>query len=356
MYPLNKIFRRNLNKTLLKPMIIAELSGNHSGKIENALKLVDKAADAGADAVKLQTYTAETMTLNIKRDEFMIDNPDSIWYGQSLFELYENSKTPYEWHEEIFNYANKLGLLAFSSPFDNNAVDFLESLNVPCYKIASYENIDHDLIKKVSSTGKPVIISTGMASKDELLESVDVARSNGCKDLILLKCTSSYPAIESEINLLSIPYMRELFNCNVGLSDHTVGNVAATSSIALGACVIEKHLTLDNSDDGSDSQFSSNPENFKCMVRDVHAAYESLGTIHFGPTQSEKKSIEKRRSLFVIKDINKGEVLSSENVKSIRPGFGLKPKYLSKVIGSKALRNIEKGTPLSWELIDEAQG
>ena len=353
MYPINDIFIRRKNPEIIKPMVIAELSGNHGGSLKNALNLVEHAAKAGADAIKLQTYKAESMTLNINEGEFMISDSNSIWKGQSLFNLYERSSTPYEWHEEIFRYANKLNLIAFSAPFDLEAVDFLESLNVPCYKIASYENIDHELIKKVSSTGKPLIMSTGMASEIELKESVEAARESGCKDLVLLKCTSSYPASVSEINLRTIPYLRELFKCNVGLSDHTTGNAVASSSVALGACAIEKHFTLDNNDQGSDSLFSANPDSFRQMVQGIHVVHESLGEIHFGPTKSEQSSVKKRRSLYITENIKKGEILTRKNIKSIRPGLGLSPKHLEDVIGKKVLKNIDKGTPLSWDLLGE---
>jgi N-acetylneuraminate synthase len=352
-YPLKKIFERKDANSFERPMVIAELSGNHGGSLDNALNLVKEAAKIGVDAIKLQSYTPDSMTLDIDKNEFLISDPKSIWKGQSMYNLYKKSHTPYSWHREIFSLASNLGMIAFSAPFDLEAVDFLEDLKVPCYKIASFENIDHELIKKVASTNKPLIISTGMATLAELEESVSVARNNGCKDLILLKCTSTYPAPPSDINLLTIPHLSELFNCNVGLSDHTLGNGAACASVALGAVVIEKHFTMDNEDSGSDSKFSLNPKNFADLVKDIKDVYSSLGSVKYGPTASEKVSVTRRRSLYFVNDIKKGEIVTRKHIRSIRPGHGLAPKYLYEVLGLQVKKDIELGTPVAWNLFSE---
>ena len=334
------------------PFILAEMSGNHNQSLDRALEIVEAAAKSGAHAVKLQTYTAETMTLDIHDREFMIDDPKSLWKGMSLYNLYEKAHTPWEWHEPIFKKCEELGILCFSTPFDATAVDFLEELNVPAYKIASFENTDHELIKKVASTGKPIIISTGMASLAELAETVDVAKSNGANDLILLKCTTSYPATPDKSHIRTIPHMRDLFNVQVGLSDHTLGVGVAVASVALGATFIEKHFTLSRADGGVDADFSIEPHELKMLVEESERAWQGLGRIQYGSSgDRETKFKEHRRSLYISEDVVEGEELSLKNIKAIRPGLGLPVKYLETFIGKKVNKNVPKGTPLSFELI-----
>ena len=316
-----------------------------------ALALVDAAAEAGAHALKIQTYTADTMTLNLRRGEFMVNDPGSLWAGKSLYELYQQAYTPWEWHKPIFERAAAHGLLAFSTPFDETAVDFLETLGVPCYKIASFENTDLPLIKRVAATGKPMIISTGMASVAELDLSVKTAREAGCMDLVLLKCTSTYPAEAANTNLKTIPHMRELFDCDIGLSDHTMGVGASVAAVALGACVVEKHFTLSRAEGGVDAAFSLEPAELASLVIETRRAFDALGHIKYGPTTAEKASIVFRRSLYVIKDVAIGEVLSQDNVRAIRPGLGLAPRHLDAVLGKRARSPIKAGTALSWRLI-----
>ncbi|MFM6204629.1 pseudaminic acid synthase, partial [Planktothrix sp.] len=305
------------------PFIIAEMSGNHNQSLERALEIVEAAAKTGAHGLKLQTYTADTMTLDIKEGEFFINDPNSLWYGHSLYELYQQAHTPWEWHEPILKRCQELGIIGFSTPFDATAVDFLESLDVPCYKIASFENTDLPLIRKVASTGKPMIISTGMATVAELDETVRTAREAGCQDIILLKCTSTYPATPANTNLLTIPHLRELFNVQVGLSDHTMGIGAAVASVALGATVIEKHFTLRRADGGVDSAFSMEPAEMAQLVIESERAWQALGQVYYGQTKAEKSSLAYRRSLYVVKDLKVGDVLTPENLKTIRPGLGL---------------------------------
>ncbi|RHX91168.1 pseudaminic acid synthase [Leptospira yasudae] len=334
-----------------KPFIIAEMSGNHNQSLEKALEIVDAAASAGAHALKIQTYTADTLTIDKKDGEFFISEPNSLWKGRSLYELYQQAYTPWEWHKPIFDYAKQKGMLCFSSPFDNTAVDFLESLDAPAYKIASFENIDLPLIKKVAQTQKPIIISTGMATVAEIAEAVETVRNTGNKNLTLLKCTSSYPASPENTNLLSIPVMRDLFQCEVGLSDHTMGIGVAVASVALGATVIEKHFTLNRQDGGVDSVFSLEPDELHALVVETERAWLSLGKIEFGPTQEEKKSLIFRRSLYIVKEMKKGEKFTFENVRSIRPGFGLPPKYIGQIIGKTIQKDVPRGTALTWELL-----
>lgn len=333
------------------PFIIAEMSGNHNRSLEHALSIVDAAAKAGAHAIKLQTYTADTMTLDIKEREFFISEPSSLWKGSSLYSLYEQAHTPWDWHEPIFRRARERGLIAFSTPFDSTAVDFLQRLNVPCFKIASFENTDLPLIRLVANTGKPLIISTGMATVAELDESVRAARDAGCKDLILLKCTSTYPATPENTNILTIPHMRTLFRCEVGLSDHTMGVGVSVSSVALGATVIEKHFTLRRADGGVDSSFSMEPAEMEQLVMETRRAWQAVGQVHYGPTKAEKQSIQFRRSLYVVKDLQAGDLITRENVRAIRPGFGLPTKYLEDVIGKHMTRDVKRGTALSWDLV-----
>lgn len=333
------------------PFVIAEMSGNHNHSLDRALEIVDAAAASGAHGLKIQTYTPETMTIDLDEREFHISDPKNLWEGYSLFKLYGEAYTPWEWHRAIFNRAAEHGLIAFSTPFDATSVDFLESLNVPCYKIASFENTDLPLIRRVAQTGKPMIISTGMASIAELDETVRAARAAGCEDLILLKCTSTYPATPENTNILTIPHMQQLFNCQVGLSDHTLGIGVSVASVALGATVIEKHFTLDRADGGVDSAFSMEPHEMRSLVEETARAAQSLGQISYGPTTAELKSLEYRRSLYVVKDIKAGERLSHEHVRAIRPGLGLPPKYLEIVLGKTVTRDIKRGTALDWALI-----
>jgi len=333
------------------PFIIAEMSGNHNQSLERALEIVEAAAKAGAHALKIQTYTADTMTLNLDNKDFKIEDPESLWKGNTLYQLYQQAYTPWEWHKPIFDRARELGMIPFSTPFDETAVDFLEELDVPMYKIASFENNDIPLIKKVASTGKPMIISTGMATVAELDETVRATREAGCKDLILLKCTSTYPASPENTNILTIPHMRELFDCQVGLSDHTMGVGVAVASVALGATVIEKHFTLSRADGGVDSAFSMEPDEMKALVVETERAWQALGEVKYGPTEKEKASLKFRRSIYVAKDIKAGEKFTKENIRVIRPGYGLEPKYFEKIIGLTAKRDLKAGTPLSFDLL-----
>lgn len=333
------------------PFVIAEMSGNHNQSLERALAIVEAAAASGAHALKLQTYTADTMTIDVREGEFFIADPNSLWSGSSLYQLYEQAHTPWEWHEPIFRRARELGMVPFSTPFDETAVDFLESLDVQVYKIASFENTDLPLIRKVAATGKPMIISTGMASVAELDETVRAAREAGCRNLVLLKCTSTYPSTPENTNIRTIPHLRELFACEVGLSDHTMGCGAAVAAVALGATVIEKHFTLARADGGVDSAFSMEPEEMRILVTEAERAWQSLGKISYGATSAEQKSLVFRRSLYVVKDIEAGDVFSADNVRAIRPGLGLAPRWMDTVLGMTAKKALKRGTPLSWNLI-----
>jgi N-acetylneuraminate synthase len=334
-----------------EPFIIAEMSGNHNQSLERALEIVEVAARTGVHALKIQTYTAETMTLDLDEHEFHIGDPNNLWAGNSLYKLYDEAYTPWEWHKPIFDKANKLGLLAFSTPFDNTSVDFLETLNVPFYKIASFENTDLPLIRLVAATGKPIIISTGMATLAELDETVGAARQAGCKDLVLLKCTSTYPATPDNTNILTIPHMREMFQCEIGLSDHTMGIGVSVASVALGATVIEKHFTLDRKDGGVDSTFSMEPHEMGQLVSETRRAWEAIGNVSYGPTEAEKKSLQFRRSLYIVEDMKAGDVLTCDNLRAIRPGLGLPTKYLDVVLGKSIRQDVNKGTALTWSLL-----
>ena len=335
-----------------KPFIIAEMSGNHNHSLERALQIVDAAAESGVDALKLQTYTADTLTIDKSDGEFFISDPNNLWKGESLYSLYQKAYTPWEWHKAIFDRCKEKGIICFSTPFDFTAVDFLEELDCPIYKIASFENIDIPLIKRVAQTGKPMIVSTGMASISELDDLVRTAKENGCQDLTLLKCTSSYPATSEGTNLLTIPHMKELFKCNVGLSDHTLGIGAAVASVALGVTVIEKHFTLSRADGGVDTAFSMEPAEMAQLVRECNTACEALGEVSYDIQEQEKKSVVFRRSLYIVEDMKAGDVITKQNMRSIRPGLGLSPKYYEDLWGRKVRRNIAKGTALSWDLIE----
>ena len=334
-----------------KPFIIAEMSGNHNQSLERALHLVELAAEAGVDALKLQTYTPDTITLDVHTGEFFIQDDNNLWNGSSLYNLYKEAYTPWEWHKAIFDKANELGLLAFSSPFDETAVDFLETLNVPAYKIASFENVDLPLIRKVARTGKPVIISTGMATAAELDEAVRTFREEGNDQLVLLKCTSTYPATPANSNLSTIPHMRELFGTEIGLSDHTMGVGVSVAAVALGATVIEKHFTTSRADGGVDSAFSMEPHELKMLVKETERAWQSLGVVTYGPTNAEKDSTKFRRSLYIGEDLKAGDILTVENLRNVRPGLGLPTKYFDLVLGKSIKHDAKKGTPLSWELL-----
>ncbi len=333
------------------PFIIAEMSGNHNQSLERAFHIIEAAAIAGAHALKIQTYTADTMTLNMNTKDFKIEDNNSLWSGSTLYTLYQQAYTPWEWHKPIFDKCRELGMIPLSTPFDESAVDFLEDLGVPIYKIASFENTDIPLIKKVAATGKPIIISTGMATVAEIDETITAAKEAGCKELILLKCTSTYPASPVSTNISTIPHMKELFNCQVGLSDHTMGTGVAVASVALGATVIEKHFTLSRADGGVDSAFSLEPPELKELVVETERAWQALGKITYGPTDKEKASLKFRRSIYVTKDIKAGEIFTKENIKVIRPGYGLEPKYFDLIIGKTSTKHISAGTPLGWDSI-----
>lgn len=332
------------------PFIIAEMSGNHNQSLERALEIVDAVAKTGAHALKLQTYTADTMTIDVAHGEFI--NDQELWSGRSLYNLYQEAYTPWEWHEAIFSRARELGLIPFSTPFDNSSVDFLESLNVDCYKIASFENTDVNLIRKVTATGKPLIVSTGMMDLSEMDEMVRNAREAGCKDLILLKCTSTYPSTPKGTNIATIPHMREMFGCEVGLSDHSMGTGVSIASVAMGATVIEKHFTLNRSDGGIDSAFSMEPSEMESLVVESERAWQSVGTVSYRPGEKEIQSRQYRRSLYIVEDIKAGEVITEKNMRAIRPGLGLPTKYYDVVLGKKVGRDVTRGTAVCWDLLD----
>lgn len=334
------------------PYIIAELSGNHNKSIERSKNIIREAASCGADAIKLQTYTPDTMTLDVRQPDFYIDDKESPWHGQYLYDLYEDAFTPWEWHEELMLEANSLGLTFFSTPFDETAVDFLESLNVPAYKIASFENTDLPLLRKVANTKKPIIISCGLISLSELEDTVSEIKRAGCEQFALLKCTTSYPAPVIDSNIATIPDMRNRFNCEVGLSDHTLGIGSAIAAISQGASIIEKHLTIARADGGVDSSFSAEPTEFRILATEALNAWKSLGTIHYGPTPSEQTTIKSRRSIYIAEDMKKGQIVTARELRRIRPGHGLAPKHYDDLLGKTAKRDIERGTPASWELFD----
>jgi len=330
--------------------IIAELSANHNHDYQAAVDLVHAAYEAGADAIKMQTYTADTLTIDSQQQYFQIGK-GTIWEGKNLYQLYGEAYTPWDWQPKLKELTNQLGLDWFSTPFDFSAVDFLEELDVPVHKVASFEIVDLPLIERIGKTGKPVIMSTGMASLAEIAEAVDTLRKAGTTDLCLLKCTSSYPALPETMNLRTIPHLAEAFSVPSGLSDHTLGVAVPVASVAMGACVIEKHVTMSRDIEGPDSKFSLEPHEFKEMVDSVRVAEQALGQVHYGLSESEQSSRVFRRSLFIVKDIKKGEPLTSENVRSIRPGHGLPPKHMEEVIGRVASEDIERGTPLEWRYV-----
>ncbi len=334
-----------------KPFVIAEMSGNHNQSLERALEIVDAAAEAGAHAIKLQTYTADTMTIP---GALVIDDKNSLWEGRELHDLYKEAYTPWEWHKPIFDRAKEKGIIAFSSPFDESAVDFLEELEVPLYKIASFENTDWPLLRKVAKTGKPVIMSTGAATLSDIDGAVRVLREEGVEDLILLKCTSTYPATPESTHIATIPHMAQMFGCQVGLSDHTMGIGVALAATGLGATVVEKHFTLRRADGGVDSAFSIEPNELKSLVVESERASQSIGQVSYGVQKNEKKSLLFKRSLFAVKDIKSGEEFNRENVRVIRPGKGLAPKHFETVLDAKASQDITEGTPLDWSLVSHS--
>lgn len=335
-----------------KPFIVAEMSGNHNKSLDRAIKIVEAAAESGAHMLKLQTYTADTLTINSKNSDFLISDSKSLWKGKTLYDLYKEACTPWEWHEKIFKRCNELSMLCFSTPFDETAVDFLEKLNVPAYKIASFENIHLPLIKKVAQTGKPVIISTGLAIETEIEEAVEALKIGGCKQFCLLKCTSAYPASPENSNILTIPDLRKKFNCEVGLSDHTLGIGVALAAISHGATIIEKHFTLDRNDGGVDSSFSIEPNDMKILIKESVRTWQSLGNISYGPTDPEKGGLKLRRSIYIVKNIESGQKLTKENLRIIRPGKGLAPKYYEELLGRKVNKNLEQGTALTWNMLE----
>ncbi|OLQ86167.1 pseudaminic acid synthase [Vibrio panuliri] len=331
------------------PYIIAELSANHNGDINRAFQIMEEAKKAGADAIKLQTYTHETITIDCDSEEFQIHG--GLWDGQTLYDLYKRAHMPWEWHEPLFEKARELGITIFSSPFDFSAVELLERLDTPAYKIASFEVIDLPLIKRVAQTGKPMIISTGMANEEEIAEAIKTAKDNGCQELVVLHCVSGYPAPAEQYNLRTIADIAERFDVLSGLSDHTIDNATAVASVALGACLVEKHVTIDRNGGGADDSFSLEPPELKALCQDTRIAWQALGNVNYERTEAEKGNVKFRRSLYVVKDMAQGEIFSVENVRSIRPGFGLHPKYYTEVIGKKAAKAITKGTALSFELL-----
>lgn len=345
-----KILDRDIGPSQ-RPYLIAEMSGNHNQSLARALEIVDAAAAHGADAIKLQTYTAATMTLNLRMPGFVIEDPNSLWAGRQLYELYEEAHTPWAWHAPIMARARSHGMACFSSPFDATAVDFLESLDAPAYKIASFELTDLPLIRRVAATGKPMIMSTGMATAGEIDEAVRAARGAGCRDLVLLKCTSTYPATADNTNVSTIPHMRTLFGCEVGLSDHTMGCGVSVAATALGATVIEKHFTLRRADGGVDSTFSMEPHELRQLREETERAWQAVGQVSYGPTAAETKSLAFRRSLYIAQDMRAGEVLTPENLRCVRPGFGLPPQHLESLLGQRIGRDAVAGTPMAWALL-----
>lgn len=334
-----------------KPFVIAEMSGNHNQSLDRALKIVDAAVEAGADAIKLQTASPDGLTLDVDSPDFQITDKDSLWYGKNLYQLYKEAVTPWEWHQPIFEHCRQRGIIAFSSPFELKAVDFLESLNVPCYKIASFELIDTQLVRRVAQTGKPMIMSTGMATLSEIETAVMTARAEGNDQIVLLKCTSTYPARPTNTHLLTIPHMRAAFGTQVGLSDHTMGVGVPCAAVAMGATVIEKHFTLARADGGVDAAFSIEPHELKLLVEETVRAWQSIGEVRYGGSDDEKASIKYRRSIYISRDVNEGEQLNAENIKIVRPGFGIAPKYYDLMIGRRVNKNLPKGTAMMWEHI-----
>lgn len=334
-----------------KPFIIAEMSGNHNKSIENAFAIIDAAAAAGAHALKLQTYTPDTLTIDVRHGEFLISDPKSLWFNRNLYDLYDEAHTPYEWHKALFERAKERNILIFSTPFDDTAVDLLEELNVPLYKIASFENNHLPLLKRIAQTGKPVIMSTGISTLSDIEIAVRTLRENGCRELILLKCTSTYPATPENTNILTIPHMAELFDCHVGLSDHTMGVGVSVASVALGARVIEKHFTISRAEGGVDSTFSMEPAEFRSLVDETERAFLALGKVKYGILEEERKSQTFKRSIYIVKDMEEGELFTKENIRIIRPGLGVSPQYYEMFLGKCVNKSVKRGTALTFDLI-----
>lgn len=334
------------------PFIIAELSGNHNRSLDRALALVRAAAETGADAVKLQTFTADTMTLDLRDREFMVSEAGSLWKGRSLYDLYQEASLPWEWHERIFGLCRELGVIGFSTPFDATAVVFLESLGVPCYKIASQELIDLPLIRTVAATGKPLFLSTGMATEEEIEDALSAAIEAGAEDIVLLKCTSTYPASPEDTNIATIPHMSDHFGVPVGISDHTLGIGVAVASVALGSAAVEKHLTLNRADGGIDAPFSLEPAELRQLVEESRKVRQAVGSVHYGPTEHERPSLQYRRSLYIVQDLKAGDALTPENLRAIRPGLGLSPKHYAELLGRTVKTGVRRGTPMTWELVE----
>jgi len=337
--------------TTVAPFVVAEMSGNHNQSLDRALAIVDAAAQAGAHALKLQTYTADTITLDASEGDFAIRDEQSLWFGETLHDLYSRAYTPWEWHRPIMERANAAGMICFSSPFDETAVDFLEELGVPAYKIASFEIVHLPLIRRAAATGKPLIISTGMATLAEIDDAVRAAREGGCRDLVLLKCTSTYPATPADSNVLTIPHLRSMFDCEVGLSDHTMGVGAAVAAVAHGATFLEKHFTLRRADGGVDSSFSLEPDELRNLIVESERAWQSLGKVGYGPGGSERGSMVFRRSIYIAQDMTAGELFTPANLRCVRPGMGLPPKYYESLLGRRVNRDVKKGRPMEWELV-----
>ncbi|MCU4362174.1 pseudaminic acid synthase [Acinetobacter sp. WU_MDCI_Abxc22] len=344
------INNRNIG-TDFPPYIIAELSANHNGSLETALKIIEEAKRCGADAIKLQTYSADTITLNSQNEEFMIRG--GLWDGQSLYELYQKAQMPWEWHKPLFEHARALDITIFSSPFDRTAVDLLEDLNAPAYKIASFEAVDLPLIKYVASTGKPMIISTGMADKEEIGEAIQAAYDGGCKELVVLHCVSGYPAPAEDYNLLTMVDMAKSFNVPIGLSDHTLDNTTAITAVALGACLIEKHFTLDRNGGGPDDSFSLEPKELQHLCQSAKTAWQALGGVDYGRKSSEQGNAQFRRSLYFVKDLKAGDVIDESSIRSVRPGYGLPPKFYDEILGKKVTQNVSVNTPVTIEIINK---
>jgi pseudaminic acid synthase len=329
------------------PYVIAEVSANHNGKLETAMRIIEEAKKAGADAAKLQTYKPDTITLDCDSEDFKIRG--GLWDGRTLYELYEEAHMPWEWHKPLFEHARKVGITLFSSPFDNTAIDLLEDLNAPAYKIASFEAVDLPLIKYAASTGKPMIISTGMADAEEIQEAIDAAREGGCKELAVLHCVSGYPAPAEDYNLRTIPDMIQRFGLVTGLSDHTLDNTTAITSVAMGASIIEKHFTLDRSGGGPDDSFSLQPDELFALCRDARTAWSALGKVDYGRKSSEQGNVKFRRSLYFVADMKSGDLIEKNAVRSVRPGFGIPPKFIDAILGKKLNRDVSSGCPVNWD-------
>jgi len=343
-----KIYNREVNSKS-KPLIVAEMSGNHNESLDRAIQILDKAAEIGLEAIKIQTYTPDTMTLNINNKNFEVNDSKSLWSGKNLYKLYSQAHTPYEWHQEIFKRAKEKNIICFSSPFDKSAVDLLESLNNPVYKVASFEITDIPLISYIAKTKKPVILSTGLATLDEIKLAVETLENNENNNYSILKCTSSYPASPADCNIVTIPEMKKIFNCEIGLSDHTLGIGVSLSAISQGASIIEKHFTLDRNEGGVDAAFSLNPAEMSQLLKESENVYLSLGKIKFGATKNEKKSLYMRRSIFIVKDIKHGECFDTENIKVLRPNLGIQPVHYFNLLGKKSNKDLKKGHPLNWD-------